>query len=86
MDTIPQSNLGDRVNYGLNGNGNGTIQNTSFHTSSITGDTLNHGFLQDLAGLGELSSENLYQYQNYGEMNGMNGISINVWIKNWNNL
>ena len=55
-----------------------TIQNTSFHTSSITGDTLNHGFLQDLAGLGEPSSENLYQYQNYGEMNGMNGISINV--------
>ena len=65
---VPSKNI-------LNGNGNGTIQNTSFHTSSITGDTLNHGFLQDLAGLGEPSSENLYQYQNYGEMNGMNGIN-----------
>ena len=78
MDTIPQSNLGDRVNFGLNGNGNGTIQNSTFHTSSIIGDTLNNGFLQDLAGLGEPSLENLYQYQNYGEVKGMNGTSPDV--------
>lgn len=80
MNTVPQSNIGDRVNYGLNGNGNGSIPDTTFHMSSVTGDTFNNAFLQDYSGMGEHNSGNNYQNQNYGDMVGLQGNYFDVLI------